>query len=105
MTNTTSEKIAKLFKEAVEFAEVIGNKLTELIPSGSGDAADKINALTENIIGNLLSELGSTVPGTLSAILRALPEILLGVIVAVIVAFYFTLDGDRIRSGDRKSVV
>ena len=94
-------EIFNFFKEAVEFAEVIGNKLTELIPSGSGDAADKINALTENIIDNLLSELGSTVPGTLSAILRALPEILLGVIVAVIVAFYFTLDGDRIRSGVR----
>ncbi len=94
-------EIFSFFKEAVEFAEIIGDKLSGLIPSNSGEMADRINTLTESIIGNLLSELGSTVPGTLSAILRALPEILLGVIVAVIVAFYFTLDGDRIRSGVR----
>ncbi len=87
------------FKEAIDFAEKLGSKLTELIPSNAGEGAGKINDLAESIIGNLLSELGSTVPGTLSAILRALPEIFLGVIVAVIVAFYFTLDGDRIKSG------
>ena len=92
-------EIFTFFKEAIEFAEDIGNKLSELIPSGSDETADRINTLVETMIGNLLSELGSTVPGTLSAILRALPEILLGVIVAVIVAFYFTLDGDRIKSG------
>jgi sporulation integral membrane protein YtvI len=92
-------EIFNFFKEAIEFAEVIGEKLSALIPSGTEETADKINALVESIIGNLLSELGSTVPGTLSAILRALPEILLGVIVTVIVAFYFTLDGDRIKSG------
>ena len=92
-------EIFNFFKEAIEFTEIIGDKIAELIPSGSAETADRINALTESIIGNFLSNLGSAVPGTLSAILRALPEILLGVIVAVIVAFYFTLDGDRIKNG------
>jgi predicted PurR-regulated permease PerM len=94
-------EIFTFFKEAVELAEKLGEKIAELIPSGSDEASDKINALVENMVGNFLSELGSTVPGTLSAILRALPEILLGAVVAVIVAFYFTLDGDRIKSGIR----
>ena len=99
--STGEGEIFTFFKEAVEFAERLGDKISELIPSGSGETAEKINLFVENLIGNLLSELGSTVPVTLSAILRALPEILLGVIVAVIVAFYFTLDGDRIKSGIR----
>ena len=94
-------EIFTFFKEAIEFIEKLGRKLSELIPSGSDTAADKFNTFAENMIGNILSELGSAVPGTLSAILRALPEILLGVIVTVIVAFYFTLDGDRIKSGVR----
>ena len=89
------------FKEAIELAERIGNRLAELIPSGSDETADRFNAFAESIVGNLLSELSSSVPGILSAILKSLPEILLGVIVTVIVAFYFTLDGERIKSGIR----
>lgn len=93
--------ISEFFKTALEFTEKLGQSLSSIMPVGSDDPSDKINALVEKLFGNILSELGSAVPGVLSAILRALPEILLGVIVAIIVAFYFTLDSDRIISGIR----
>ena len=98
-----SGELISFFEEAVALAEKLGDKIAALIPtSNDGEAnelSDKINQLTEQIIGNLLKELGSAIPGILSAILRSLPEIFLGVIVAVIVAFYFTLDSHRIKSG------
>ncbi len=77
---------------------------TRLPDTGADNIAEKteaINAFIERIAGNLLSAMGNAIPGILSAILKALPELLLGLVVTVIAAFYFTLDGERIKSGIR----
>ncbi len=97
--------ISDLFGEAAALFGTIGEKLASLIPNaGNGNTeknAEQINAFIEDLLGDALSAAGSAIPGILSAILKALPELLLGLVVTVIAAFYFTLDGDRIKSGIR----
>ena len=48
---------------------------------------------------SIFTSVGSAVPGLLTSLLGSLPDILLGAVAAVIVAFYFTLDSARIKSG------
>jgi len=67
--------------------------------SGSVQIAEKINSYIENFLGDALSALGAAIPRILTSILSALPDLFLGVIVAVISAFYFTVDSSRIKSG------
>ncbi len=95
----------EFLRNALDILGRLGEWLASKLPdTGSGNIADRteaINAFIEKIAGDLLAEVGSAVPGVLSAILKALPELLLGLVVTVIAAFYFTLDGDRIKSGIR----
>ncbi len=95
----------EFLRNALEILERLGKKLASLLPdTGSGSIDEKsetINAFIEKIAGDTLSAMGSAIPGILSAILKALPELLIGLVVTVIAAFYFTLDGERIRKGIR----
>lgn len=97
--------ISDFFSEAIELFGKLGEKIASLFPNiGNGDISEtaaQINAFIENMLGNVLSAAGSAIPGILSAILKALPDLLLGLVVTVIAAFYFTLDGNRIKSGIR----
>lgn len=97
--------IADFFSEAVDLFGKLGEKIASLFPNiGNGnisETAEQINSFIESLIGDALSAAGSAIPGILSAILKALPDLLLGLIVTVIAAFYFTLDGNRIKSGIR----
>jgi sporulation integral membrane protein YtvI len=81
--------------------EWIASRLPNTDTEDMTDKAEAINDFIESIAGNLLSSIGSAIPGILSTILKALPEILLGLVVTIIAAFYFTLDGERIRNGIR----
>lgn len=95
----------EFLRNALDILGKLGERLVLLLPdNGSGNIAEKteaINAFIEKVAGDTLSSIGSAIPGILSAILKALPELLLGLVVAVITAFYFTLDGERIRTGIR----
>ena len=95
----------EFLRNALDILERLGKKLASLLPdTGSGSIDEKsetINAFIEKIAGDTLSAMGSAIPGILSAILKALPELLIGLVVTVIAAFYFTLDGERIRKGIR----
>ena len=81
--------------------EWIASRLPNTDTEDMTDKAEAINDFIESIAGNLLSSIGSAIPGILSTILKALPELLLGLVVTVIAAFYFTLDGERIKNGIR----
>ena len=97
--------IAEFFSEAVDILGKLSEKIASLFPNiGNGDiseSAEQINSFIENLIGDALSAAGSAIPGILSAILKSLPDLLLGLVVTIIAAFYFTLDGNRIKSGIR----
>lgn len=97
--------ISEFFAEAVDLFGKLGEKIASLFPNiGNGDisqTAEQINSFIEDLVGDALSAAGSAIPGILSAILKALPDLLLGLVVTVIAAFYFTLDGNRIKSGIR----
>jgi sporulation integral membrane protein YtvI len=79
----------------------IASRLPDSDPGSVAENAEVINSFVEKLAGDILSAIGSTIPGILSAILKALPELLLGLVVTVIAAFYFTLDGERIKAGIR----
>ncbi len=95
--------IADFFEKVTSLISNAGNRIALWIPGVGNDghlqAAEKINGYIEDLLGDALSALGSAIPGILTSILGALPDLFIGVIVAVIAAFYFTLDGARIKSG------
>lgn len=97
--------IADFFEKATSLVSDAGNKIASFLPGAeSGEhaqIAERINGYIGDLLGDALSSLGTAIPGILTSILGALPDIFLGVIVAVIAAFYFTLDGTRIKSGIR----
>lgn len=95
--------VGEFIRNALDIIERFGDWVASRLPNTEGTAGntDTINSFIEKIAGNLLSAMGSTIPGILSAILKALPELLLGLVVTVIAAFYFTLDGERIKTGIR----
>jgi len=95
--------ITQFFDKASSLISNLGNKIAVLMQgntdSGSVQIAEKINSYIENFLGDALSALGAAIPRILTSILSALPDLFLGVIVAVISAFYFTVDSSRIKSG------
>lgn len=97
--------IADFFEKATSLISDAGNRIASWLPNagseGHFETAEKINGYIEDLLGDALSALGSAIPGILTSILGALPDLFIGVIVAVIAAFYFTLDGARIKSGLR----
>lgn len=95
--------IAQFFEKASFVISNLGNKIAISMQgnseSGSAQIAEKINNYIEGFLGDALSALGAAIPRILTSILSALPDLFLGVIVAVISAFYFTLDSSRIKRG------
>lgn len=95
--------VGEFIRNALDIVGRLGDRIASRFPntdSATGNA-ETIKAFIEKIAGDVLSAMGSTIPGILSAILKALPELLLGLVVTVIAAFYFTLDGERIKAGIR----
>ena len=98
---TAGEFLRNALEILGRLGEWIAAKLPDAEAGNIADRAEAINSFIERVAGDLVSAIGSTIPGILSAILKALPEILLGLVVTVIAAFYFTLDGERIKTGIR----
>ncbi len=92
-------RIAELFGEVSNLLSNISDRISDLF--GNADGGEKAGEFIDGLIGNILSSLASAIPGFLTGIASALPDILLGLIVTVIAAFYFTLDGGKIRHGAR----
>lgn len=94
--------ITEFFEKATSIVYDFGSRISALFPGEeSAQITERINGYVGELLGDALSSLGTAIPGFLTSILGALPDIFLGVIVAVIAAFYFTLDSGRIRSGIR----
>ncbi len=91
--------IGDFFEKATSLISKLGEKIASRLPGSDVETVEKINGYIEGLLGNALSSIGGAVPGILTSLLSALPDILLGAVVAVIVAFYFTLDSARIKSG------
>jgi sporulation integral membrane protein YtvI len=91
--------IADFFGKASALISSLSEKLASGIPGESGSTAEKITEYAEGLLGEALSTVGAAIPGILTSILSALPDLLLGAVVAVIVAFYFTLDSAQIKKG------
>ena len=91
--------IGDFFEKASTLISRFAERIAVHLPEGGIDTAGRINEYIEGLLGNVLSEIGSTIPGLLTSLLGSLPDILLGSVAAIIVAFYFTLDSARIKSG------
>lgn len=95
--------LCELFEEAAALLAEAGDRIAALLPGTVGDGqaqlAERINAYFIDMLRDALSALAAAIPGMLTSILSAIPNILLGVIVAVIAAFYFTLDSQSIKAG------
>ena len=91
--------IGDFFEKASALISDLGDNIADRLPGSNPETADKIRGYIEELLGNALSSVGSAVPGLLTSLLGSLPDILLGAIAAVIVAFYFTLDTPKIKSG------
>ncbi len=93
-------RIAELFGEVSDMFSNIGNKIAEIF-GNSDNSGEKVTDFLEGLLANILSSIASAIPGVLRGIASALPDIFLGLIVTVIAAFYFTLDGGKLKSGIR----
>ncbi len=92
-------RLAELFGEVSKLLTSIGDRIADIF--GGDGGGERVGEILESLLGNILSALGSAIPGFLTGIASALPEILLGLVVTVIAAFYFTLDGGKLKSGVR----
>lgn len=91
--------IGSFFEKATLLISKLGEKIATRLPESDIETVEKINGYIEGLLGNALSSIGGAIPGILTSLISSLPDILLGAVAAVIVAFYFTLDSARIKSG------
>lgn len=91
--------IAEYFAKASSLISSLCEKLAAGLPGDHGNTTEKIMEYTEGLLGEALSTVGAAIPGILTTVVSALPDLLLGAVVAVIAAFYFTLDSARIKNG------
>ena len=91
--------IGDFFEKTTSLISKLGENIASHLPGSNAETVEKINGYIEELLGEALSSVGSAVPGLLTSLLGSLPDILLGAVAAVIVAFYFTLDSARIKSG------